>query len=121
MEFRETAIKAYSASLLGGALYYGLLLALQYQDIYETWHHWVSYAPQKIDYFYLALFYSVVVVTPIILAISGVQLGRRGHINIFLSVALACLLLLSSLVGKVILLAGMFIYAYVWFSSKPAT
>jgi hypothetical protein len=109
---RENILKIYALLLLVGSFYFVVLLGFQYGDIYSSWYAFFSPQIDALAYTALVGFYALAIGTPAILALTGVLLLKHGRVKWYLAAALFVLLILSDIVGKLILLAGIGVYIY---------
>ena len=109
---RDQILKIYAFLLLAVAAYLLVLFVFQCKDIYTSWYAWASPNIDLQAYSVLALFYSLAVGTPVILATNSVFLLRSKKLKWYFAVIMCAFLLLSTLIGKLLLLISVLVYVY---------
>ena len=118
---KDTIIKVYAYLLLAAAAYLLVLFALQFKDIYTSWHVWASPEIDAKAYGALALLYGYAIATPFVLVINSLYLLRYKKIKWYLAIIMFCLLMQSSIVGKLLLLISVLVYLYCRFAHNRQT
>lgn len=106
--------KLYGRMLIAGAAYYTVLLLLNPKSIYVAWLGWFWPTPAGADYLLLVLLYMAALLTPLLMAITGIRLFGQRSVPWYWLLPLAVLLALSDTVGKVLLVLGIVVLLYRW-------
>lgn len=101
--------KGYSVLLAIGGLYYLVLAVSQYNLPYLQWESWANPSKDASAYGVLIVIYALNIGTPAVMLCAGYLLFKKEKISIYLALLLAALLVLAPLIGKLILLVGIFI------------
>ncbi len=105
-------IKQYGILLLGGGAYYATMLGIRYERIYDTWLNWAQPALDVGAYTSLGLLYILAIGTPLLMLVAGLKLYREKPLKLYFSLPLVLFLVLSSIVGKLLLVVGVGVYLH---------
>jgi hypothetical protein len=112
MNMREKFIYTYGALAIAGGIYYTILFVLQYSEIHESWSAWSAPEQEGVWDTLIFLVYFMAIATPIVLLASGIAILKLGRLPLYLVVPFVLLMVLSSVVGKLILITGAALYIF---------
>jgi hypothetical protein len=102
--------KYYGYLLLLVAVYYGLLLVMQYSAPYQAWESWAHPNYTRESYVFLVLTYLLNIGVPLMMFIVGIMLIKKLTLKWYALLIFVFFLILSSIIGKVVLLVGVCVF-----------